>query len=77
MDNYLKRLYHRLNRMPSGIQGVAWFISIKLSLFILQGAEEVPAHLLTILLQFILSMLLLIIGLAFFDFISSKKDYQN
>ncbi|MBL3716278.1 hypothetical protein GHK52_05540 [Lactococcus garvieae] len=77
MDNYLKHLYHRLNRMPSGIQGVAWFISIKLSLFILQGAENVPAYLLTIFLQFILSMILFIIGLAFFDFISNKSDYQN
>ncbi|MEY8443549.1 hypothetical protein AALA52_04730 [Lactococcus ileimucosae] len=77
MDNYLKHLYHRLNQMPAGIQGVAWFISIKLSLFILQGAENVPSHLLTIFLQFILSMILLIIGVAFFDFILSRNDYQH
>ena len=73
MEHYLKHLQNQFKRLPIGVQGIAWFISFKLSLSILKGADEVPTYLFTILLQFILSIIILTIGLVLFDFISNRN----
>lgn len=73
MEQYLKHLQYQFKRLPIGVQGIAWFISFKLSLSILKGAEEVPTYLFTVLLQFILSIIILTIGLVLFDFISNRN----
>lgn len=73
MEQYLKHLQYQFKRLPIGAQGIAWFISIKLSLSILKGAEEVPTYLFTILIQFILSIIILTLGLVLFDFISNHN----
>lgn len=73
MNNYLKNLQNQFRRLPLGVQGISWFISFKLSLYILQGTEEVPTYLFTVILQFILSLIILAIGLVFFDFILNRN----
>lgn len=73
MERYLKHLQNQFKRLPIGVQGIAWFISFKLSLSILKGTEEVPTYLFTIILQFILSIIILTIGLVLFDFISNRR----
>lgn len=74
MNNYLKHLQNQFKRLPIGVQGIAWFISFKLSIYILQGAKEVPTYLFTIVLQFILSIIILAIGFVFFDFILNRNS---
>jgi|GEM_PF-1694194 len=74
MNNYLKNLQNQFKRLPFGVQGIAWFISFKLSLYTLQGTEEVPTYLFTVILQFILSIIILAIGLVFFDFILNRNS---
>lgn len=74
MNNYLKYLQNQFKRLSIGVQGIAWFISFKLSLYILQGAEEVSTYFFTIILQFILSIIIVALGLVFFDFILNRNS---
>ncbi|MBD5855679.1 hypothetical protein [Lactococcus lactis] len=43
MDKYLRRSYQRMNQMSFGGQALAWFISIKLSDFVLKKFENIGA----------------------------------
>ncbi|AYF99855.1 hypothetical protein [Lactococcus allomyrinae] len=67
MYNYLKHVHEQLNKLSFGGQGLAWFISFKLSGLILSGTENVPAPFFTVILQFILSIIILIMGVWLID----------
>ncbi|MFK4964876.1 hypothetical protein [Lactococcus garvieae] len=77
MQAYLEHLYNKLNNLPAGIQGIAWFISIKLSIHLLKGIENVPTYSLTVVLQFMLALIILLVGLIFIDVLSiSRKKFK-
>lgn len=78
MNHYLQYLQNKFKRFPFGIQGILWFISFKFSMHILQGLEEIPTSLFTLILQFFLSIVILTMGLAFFDFVFNRnRNFNN
>ena len=74
MDKYLRRSYQRMNQMSFGGQALAWFISIKLSDFVLKKFENIGAPFFNLILGFILSVLFLTVGMLLLDSIEKNKS---
>ena len=73
LDKYLRRSYQRMNQMSFGGQALAWFISIKLSDFVLKKFENIGAPFFNLILGFILSVLFLTVGMLLLDSIEKNK----
>lgn len=50
MNKYLKYIQNQFGQLPIKDQGIAWFISFKLSLYILKEPEDDPTYLFTFVL---------------------------
>ncbi|MCT3138006.1 hypothetical protein [Lactococcus lactis] len=73
MDKYLRRSYQRMNQMSFGGQALAWFISIKLSDFVLKKFESIGVPFFNLILGFILLVLFMIVGMLLLDSIEKNK----
>ena len=72
MDKYLRRAYQRMNQMSFGEQALTWFISIKLSDFVLKKFENIGAPFFNLILGFILSVIFMTVGMWVLDSIEKK-----
>lgn len=73
MDKYLRRAYQRMNQMSFGEQALTWFISIKLSDFVLKKFENIGAPFFNLILGFILSVIFMTVGMWVLDYIEKNR----
>ncbi len=73
LDKYLRRSYQRMNQMSFGGQALAWFISIKLSDFVLKKFENIGVPFFNLILGFTLSVLFMIVGMWVLDSIEKNR----
>lgn len=73
MDKYLRRAYQRMNQTSFGGQALTWFISIKLSDFVLKKFENIGAPFFNLILGFILSVIFMTVGMWVLDYIEKNR----
>lgn len=67
VENYLKNIVKKFANIPIGIQALGWFISFKVSEFILSQTQNVGIDFFNIILQFILSLFIMLILIIIID----------
>ena len=73
MDKYLRRADQSMNQMSFGGQALTWFISIKLSDFVLKKFENIGAPFFNLILGFILSVIFMTVGMWVLDYIEKNR----
>ncbi|WYK01046.1 hypothetical protein A5821_002172 [Enterococcus sp. 7F3_DIV0205] len=77
MLNYLKHVRKEINKLTFQSQGLAWFIAFKISYFILPNLGNNGLYLFNLILNFMLSMILMTLGVWVSDLILKGKDSNN
>jgi uncharacterized protein YacL len=62
-----------MNQMSFGGQALTWFISIKLSDFVLKKFENIGAPFFNLILGFILSVIFMTVGMWVLDYIEKNR----
>lgn len=74
MEKYFKDILKKFVNVPIGAQALAWFISFKFSEFLLYQIQNVGVYFFNIILQFILSLIIMLVILVIFDQATRSRD---